>query len=226
MHIEAPIPGSRPPNAYSKRGDIVLTAGKGKLARLIRWGQRSLHFKKSFPFIGQEPPSRTNHMTGTVYSGWVYPNLRVSDQSLAFIVESDVKVRGGTLWEHHSGDDIWIFRPLNVPDWQLATICRRVEQKLGRPYSFLQLPAQLIDHKLFGGRAVLRWLFRFSPLDVCSRLWVEEFGRFGYHFGVPDFSATPDDAWDFAIAHPEKYGLVYGVLPEGCPLRSPEGRSH
>lgn len=214
MHIAAPIPGSRPPNAYSRPGDIIVTAGKGKLARTIRWGQRSLRFKSSFPFIGREPPSIVNHMLGTVFSGWVYPNTTASDQSLAFIIESDLKVRGGSLWKFHSEDDVWVFRPLNVPEPELASICRRVMRKLGRPYSFLQLPAQLIDHKLFGGRTVVRWLFRFSPLDVCSRLWVEEFGKFGYHFGVPDFSATPDDVWDFATAHRDKYGLVYGTPPE------------
>ena len=200
-------------NARSLRGDIVVTAGKGKLARLIRWGQRS----------HREGPSVVNHMAGTTHSGWVSPNSKATDQTLASIVESDLKVRRGTLWEHHAEDKIWIFRALNIPDDQLASICERVEKKLGRPYSFLQLPAQLIDHKLFFGRAVVRWVFRFSPLDVCSRLWVEEFGHFGYHFGVPDFSATPDDVWDFAVKHPEKYRLVYGTLPEEYRTQYEEG---
>ena len=179
-----------------KAGDIVLSSGNSRFARLVRWGQTS---------PGEER-SLVNHAI-IVHSG--------GHPAFARIVESDSVVRYGALSDFHSRDMCYAFRPKNISETVLSTIVNAAYRRIGERYGYPQLFAQLTDTKLFAGKNVARRLFAGpSHRAVCSRLVAEAYGTAGYDFGVPAYAASPDDIFDFCTFRSDKYDGVWSGLPQ------------
>jgi hypothetical protein len=170
-------------------GDIVLTRGNSWLAKAIRWGERT----------SGEDPSVVNHAAIVVEGG---------DLSSAVIVESDLRVRRVPIGKHHSTDGVYVFRLPELTYDQRAFLVVEAEKLVGKQYGYLQILAQLVDHKLFAGRIIARRLLKKSPLDICSRLVAELFEKLGIVFGTPAFAATPDDLFDWFSRNRKRVELV------------------
>jgi hypothetical protein len=160
-----------------------LTAGNTFLGRAIRWGQRTR---------GEEP-SVVNHAAIVVAPGDIFS---------AIIVESDLKVRRVPIGQHHAKDLVIVFR-LPLSQAQMDQIVAGAEAQIGKRYGYLQIVAQLIDHKLFGGKVRARRLLKASPRDICSRLVAEQLDNAGWDLGVEPYAATPDDLHDVLVVHPD-----------------------
>ncbi len=170
---------------HIRKGAAIFSQSSATFGKLIRWGQRA----------PGEKPSRVNHSIVVVEDGdWPAPSLYYEP----LIVEADAKTRKGFLGWYHQNDRLVVW-DVEMTDEEREIVAREALSKVGRPYGALQLVGQLLDNKLFFGRKVTRRLFRYDPLDICSRVLTESWEKVGIRsFG---YGASPDDQDDFLRAH-------------------------
>lgn len=170
-----------------KKGDLFFTAGASLLARLIRWGER---------WEGN-PDIVVNHMGGYVENGPL---------GQAHAVEA--------LWRTvktkrvpKSNEGFVVFRPKTIPKAALHGICKRVSDRVGSRYGWWKLLLIMVDTKILKRRLLSRAQF-VKDRHYCSFLWAEAYSHYGFNFGVPYKSATPDDMFDYCASRPDKYELI------------------
>jgi len=169
---------------YVPRASIVLTRSNTWLGKLIRWGEKK---------------ARVNHSIIVEKGGWWPPFW--ADEGRHFapeprIIEADRVMRRGTLSRYHSKDKLVVY-DIEATEEERALVVEDAARHVGRPYAVLQLFGQLIDNRLLGGRNVFRRLSKLDPLDICSELTGNAWGRVGVAFGLPGYALSPDNQDDF-----------------------------
>lgn len=182
----------------TKPGDIVLTRGTSILSQLIRLASRGLRG------FGLEQRTKANHV-GLVVRG-------ASTFQQAVIVEALHTVKRHALGVQYGGrqTEVAIYRPINLTPMQVNRVVEEAERYVGRRYGYLKIAAHALDTVLLGAYAFRR-LARMDRYPICSWLVAYAYERgAGKDFGVPPYTAQPDDISDFCEAHPEAYNLVRG----------------
>jgi hypothetical protein len=182
--------------------DIVTVRGEG-------WLSRQILAATACP---GEPPSEVSHVGVVVEAGTL---------STAVLQEAVWKVRRTTIADAYGpGVDgqsgIAIFRPLTLGDDERAAILARAAATAGRMYGFGKIALQLLDS--LAGRVAGREVYAFrhlglSPWPICSGNLADCFMAAGLGFGVEAGRATPDDVWDWCVAHPRHYELIRPLTP-------------
>ena len=98
------------------------------------------------------------------------------------------------------------------------TVVAKAESYVGRRYGYLKILAHWADW-LLQGAYVFRRLTKEDRYPICSWLVAHSFAAAGKHFGVEPGAATPDDIWDFVVAHPDVYREI---LPLARLVSGPE----
>ena len=98
-----------------------------------------------------------------------------------------------------TGDQIAIFRPLNISNEERLRIAANANMYVGRGYGYGKIALHLIGLASIG--SAKRW-------PICSWLVARAYGDEGYGFGVSAKTATPDDIWDFCVSRPDRYQCV------------------
>lgn len=161
-------------------GDVVLVHGTGWLSRAIRF---------------LEPgPSWTSHCAIAVDS------VNIVEALSRGVVERRLDTAYPT-------SRVRVYRPINIPQSTLVHIARRAEKFVGRPYGFGKLALHALDGML-GGMYVFRRLAFLDRYPICSFVVASAYADEGFHFGVPEREATPDDIHDFVVREREKYERV------------------
>jgi len=170
--------------------DIVFFTSKSKLSGLIRFMTRS---------IG-EPKSIASHV-GIIVDGGELWN--------AVLIEAQTKVNRHTMGEAYGKkkDEFVVFRPINLTPKEKDAIILKSESYVGDSYGYIKLLAYFGDW-LLNGANVFRRLCRIDSKPICSYLVARSFEAAGKDFGVPGYSASPDDMWDFCVEHGDKYQFV------------------
>lgn len=184
-------------------GDILLTASRGLVGRLIR----------SYTRDRGEAPSVVNH-AALVVTG--------ATMAQAVIVEA----LGSGITRHTVGESygtgraaIAVFRPVNLTAVEIARIVAAAEERVGQRYGYGELLRHWGDWAL--GRLTFRrrtpqWLRRGADhrRRVCSGLIgssyavVAAYAEAGKTFGLELAAATPDDLWDFGVGNPDKQAMI------------------
>jgi hypothetical protein len=176
--------------------DIFLSRGKGFISRAIRFFTRR---------IG-ESRTKVSHVGLVVERGGVRE---------AVVIEAVSRVRRLRLFEAYGCDpstQVAVFRPLNLTEDEIAATVRAAERYVGRRYSYFKAALHLADWFLQGAY-VFRRLGRMEDYPICSWLVAHAYSKAGKTFGVAAGAASPDDIWDFVVAHPEKYQEILPLAP-------------
>jgi len=183
------------PHPNLRSGDVLLTRSRG----LVGWAIAT------FTRHVGESRTKVTH-TGIVVVGGPPRDV--------VVVEALSKVKRHRLWERYadSGKDVAVFRPLNLSDDQIAMVVAKAESYVGRRYGYLKILAHWADW-LLQGAYVFRRLTKEDRYPICSWLVAHSFAAAGKHFGVEPGAATPDDIWDFVVAHPDVYREVLPLAP-------------
>lgn len=174
-----------------RAADIVATRSKRWLGRAIRFFTRR---------IG-ESKSQVNHVGLIVQGGPI-------DE--AIITESLSKTVRRKLIDGYSGrgaPDVAVFRPIDIIPEEVATVVAKMGDYEGRTYGYFKILTCLLDWCLFE-KYVFRRLSRTDKYPMCSWALAHAEAKIKRFFGVHPGAATPDDIWDYCVAHPEKYALV------------------
>jgi len=148
-----------------------------------------------------EAPTQVNHV------GLIVEGGPISD---AVIVESLSRTLRRKLVDGYNGKnapDVAVFRPIDITPEEVAIIVAKAEDYVGRTYGYFKVLTCLADWFLFE-KYVFRRLSRTDNFPMCSWLVAHAEAKVNRFFGVDPGAATPDDIWDFCVAHPEKYALV------------------
>jgi hypothetical protein len=86
------------------------------------------------------------------------------------------------------------------------------ERYVGRRYGYLKMLAHLLDW-LFLGVYLFRRIASMDRYPICSWVVAHAYGKTGRHFGVAPGAASPDDIWDYVVAHPQEYRCVRALAP-------------
>ena len=171
-------------------GDIVLTRGRGRLSRAIRFFTRR---------IG-ESRTKVNHVG--IVSG--YGPLRE-----AMVVEALHTVRLHTLPRRY-GDgrsDVAVYRAADLTRPETVAIAAVARSYVGRRYGYLKIVLHLCDW-LLQGAYVFRRLGRMNRYPICSWLVAHCYAKVGRNFGVKPGAASPDDIWDWVTDPNRGYACV------------------
>ncbi len=175
--------------------DILLTRGRGWLARAIRF------FTRSFG----EARTKVSHVAVVVEAG---------PPEEAVIVEALSRVKRHPLWARYGPPadvEVAVFRPLGIDGAQARAVVEAAEGYVGRPYGYLKIAAHLADWALLGVYAFRR-LARMDDYPICSWLVAHAFKRAGIEFGTAPGAASPDDIHDWIETHPDRFREI---LPLG-----------
>ena len=178
--------------------DVFLTQGFGLMSKLIRFFTRR---------IG-ESRTKVNHVGVVVRGG----PLRE-----AIVVEALSTVRRHRLWASYGPpkiDRVAIYRPLNLSRDEVAKVVAGAEGYVGRKYGWFTLVAHLLDWALQGAY-VFRRLAGVDRYPICSWVVAHAFLKAGKKFGVAPGAASPDDIWDYVVAHPTHYVRIHPLVRLG-----------
>jgi hypothetical protein len=175
---------------YLKPGDIFLTKGDSFVSRAIRFLTRDKG----------ESRTEVNHVGIVVAMG---------TQETAFIVEALTKVKRRLMLSYcnSKSTEVAIFRPA-LSDGEISRIVARANGYVGRDYGYIKLLAHFIDWCL-GGIYLARRIARMDNYPICSWVVAYAYDEVGLDFGVPPEVASPDDIWDYCVAHPEYFFCVH-----------------
>jgi hypothetical protein len=170
---------------------VLTTRADNLRARAIRW------------FAGEA----YSHVALVVRGGYV---------DTCVIVEADLRVRMGTLVQYHLRDYVNAWEPLNMDRATIAALCDMAEASVGQLYGVPEFFTQAADallEKMLPGPARINLLRRLNPLlpgTQCSGLVAGWWSMVGLTFGVPAYSATPQDVDRFGAYNPDKYAKRFG----------------
>ncbi len=179
-------------------GDVLVTRGRGLLAKAIRFFTRR---------IG-ESRTKVNHV-GVIVQGGPLEEV--------WVVEALWKVVRRRLVDGYGAEgssDVGIFRATNLTDEEIRTIVDAANGYVGRRYGVLKLVTHLADWVLQGAY-VFRRLTNSDRYPICSWLVACSFEKAGKTFGVAPGAASPDDIWDFCTRETDKYVKVLELGPLG-----------
>lgn len=170
-------------------------------------------FARSHGFLGKAIRALTRKWTGEKPSIPSHTLIVVEpgEELDAVGVEALTHCKKHKLSEEYANCDteLCFFRPLNLSQEEIALICRKAESYVGRDYGYLKLLLHAADY-LLDKRYVFRRLGRMDNYPICSYVVTHAYGADGKHFGVSDDAASPDDIWDYIVAHiNRKYGFVW-----------------
>ena len=173
--------------------DIFFTHGNSLLSRAIRLGE-----KHPGDWI-----SVINHTGIVVEQGTI---------GSADVIEALSKVKKHTLWSHYHGqsDQVAIFRPLGLTDEQKKIIVDKAIEYEGRIYGYAKIATNALDF-FTGGHYIFRRLTNSDRYPICSWVVAHSYSKVGLTFGCDPGQANPDDIWDYCIANPDKYELVFNL---------------
>ena len=175
--------------------DLFFTRSPSWLSRAIRWAEREPGEEKSL----------TSHV-GVIVTHGDLPQVEC--------IEALRKVRRHRLWKKYgrSRTELVVYRPMNIKPLHQSLILNGIKRRVGQKYGYGKIGLHLLA-KLTGRREWKRLSF-LDRFPICSYLVAMEFGRWGYHFGVSDRKADPDDILDFCQGHPDKWTKVrpWGTL--------------
>jgi cell wall-associated NlpC family hydrolase len=176
-------------------GDLFLTRGVGFLSSAIRFFTRR---------IG-ESRTRVNHV-GVVVGG--------GDLQSAVVVEALRTVQRHRLIDEYGGtrDRVAVFRPTRLSQAELERVVKAANDYVGHSYGYGKIVLHALDWVLQGAY-VFRRLGRMDDYPICSWLVAHAFGKAGVHFGVDAGAASPDDIWDYVVAHPGEFTQVRPLEP-------------
>lgn len=169
--------------------DVFYTRKPTWMSRAIRWAEQEKGEEKSL----------TSHVGAIVTAGTI---RRVK------CIEALSRVRRHSLWKQYAfdGTEMTIFRPRNISYRHKDKILDGLRRRVGQRYGYSKIGLHLLV-KLTGKRKWLNLTF-LDRFPICSYALAIEFGRLGYHFGVSDRKADPDDMLDFSMANPDKWECV------------------
>lgn len=172
-----------------KPTDIFFTRGSGLISRAIRIMTRS---------IG-EPRTQINHV-----------GLAITDHLCIEAVGKGVIVRDSIPYYLKHGDQIAIYRPINL-DWiDKENIINKAMLYEGKTYGFVKMITHFLDWLLLGAY-VFRRLTNTDRYPICSWLVAQSYRAASKDFGVAAGAATPDDIWDFVVNNPDKYTCIVSL---------------
>jgi len=175
-------------------GDIVLTRGSSWVSRAIRAFTRS----------PGEAPTKVNHAGAIVTAG----PLRFSE-----LVEAISTVVRRNLWAAYFGrDQVSIWRAKNLTPDQRRKVAANAQEYVGRKYGYVKVVAHALDG-LLGGAFFFRRMTGMDRYPICSWVVAHAYGKEGFHFGVTDNAATPDDLWDFVNKRKDLYECIFPLGP-------------
>jgi len=184
-------------------GDVVLYHGGSLLAKAIRWATRE----------PGEGATYFNHVGLVTQPGTLSGD---GDLGPAYVVEALNHVLKRPLSESVKGNEIAIYRPLNLDQFQVDDIVDYMEDRVGDRYGYHKLVLHLLRKvRLPGKWSVLnfgasKWLdSNVDKTPICSYIVAEAFARAGLDFGVDAGLATPDDIGDFCYERRDLYRPLY-----------------
>jgi hypothetical protein len=185
-----------------ERGDLVFTAGKSTLAKLIRAFQRP---------PTERYPAHVNHVA------IVHQRGRLDE---ARIFEWDREVREGRLVDYHRDDRVWVYRPRNITSGELDYVLGSIAEKWRRAerYGYFEFITQAIDNAIPGSPVLFRRLNLLIPGAQCSTGTATLLWDVGLEFGEKAWAATPFDmaSWcDDEAARPEPPMREYERIAAG-----------
>jgi hypothetical protein len=179
-------------------GDILGYHNPGRLGRLIQWATTAW----------RENPSILSHVGLFVNEG-ALQNINIVES----LVPNGIQYR--RFAEHYErGENCYVLRPLNISFEDRVTIANHAFKSMRKPYGFGKAIAGGLDgllSRIFHLRrepVFFRRLFINEVFEDCSVFVADCYEKAGYDFGLRDSFVLPDDIWDYALEHPEKYEII------------------
>jgi hypothetical protein len=187
------------------QGDIGLTRGVKRLARIIRVCQRS---KGELPSIVNHALTSADYQIG----------------KCAMIIEALDTVKYHDLYERYgdTSEMVSMFRHRHLTDSQRRAVAEKAKSYVGRKYGYLKIGAHLGDYglsRLFGHEVYFcRRIAGIDKYPICSWVVAFAYAEIGVLFlGKKPGFVEPDDIWDEVTKHPETWE---NVLPLSYLARS------
>lgn len=164
-------------------GDVILVHGRGWLSSAIRSLTRS----------PGERPTWVSHCA-----------IAVDEERIVEALPRGVFLRRMP----YSGNDVRIYRPLNISRAGLRRIALRAELHVGDAYGYSKLLLHGLDG-LLGGVRLFRRLAFVDRWPICSFIVADAYESEGYRFGVPMRAITPDDIADHVTTRVDHYARIH-----------------
>jgi hypothetical protein len=178
--------------------DILGYHNPGRLGRLITWATRAW----------REAPCVLSHAGIFVNEGSLQ-NVNVVE---SLVPKGICHRRFVTAYD--GGENCYILKPLNIMMEDRTAIVNHAYRSIGKPYGYGKAIAGGLDgvlsRLLLQRREVVffRRLFVNEVFEDCSVMVADCYDKAGLNFGLRDSFVLPDDIWDYALAHPEKYEII------------------
>ena len=192
---------------FGQPGDIFFCRGTNRLARLIRWAERSVGEKESW----------ANHVGGVVSPGYLIPpTKRIT--ALASVSEALWHTEHHVWWEAHQNEQgyaIAVFRPRQFSGNEgVNRVVQNWLSRTGNSYGWWRL-LTFLGEKLTAGKIPFTKLHFQDSYVVCSNHIAEglekDFIRFN---GQNPHQMDPDEMYDYCISHPEEFKFIgWGIVP-------------
>lgn len=179
-------------------GDILGYHNPGRLGRLIQWATRAW----------REAPSVLSHCGVFVNEGSLQ-NVHVVESLVPFGIKYR---RFAEAYER--GENCYILKPLNITFENRLEIVNHAYESIGKPYGYGKAIAGGLDgllsriFYLHREPVFFRRLFINEVFEDCSVLVADCYDKAGLNYGLRDSFVLPDDIWDYALEHPEKYEII------------------
>ena len=178
--------------------DIVLVRSPGVFGKLIRWASRHKG----------EAVSRVNHvLLVEKYTGDLMGRHEYN------IIDTMWTVYRRSLYCYANPQfEVLIARDKTLNVKEALTITSKARSYIGSFYSPMRIGLHLIDKmlgKVLGKEVVLFSQFGFGGFVICNQVAAMSYSAAQRHFGRPAQSADPDHMYDWILAHPEKYEIVF-----------------
>jgi hypothetical protein len=165
-------------------GDIFFTRGTSFMSRMIRVFTRSKH----------ERPTMVNH-TGLIVTNGTMTQVKT--------VEALSKVRKRKLTNYAGGKtQVAVYRKKDLTVVDRSRIISQANSYVGRDYGYVKIVAHFLDWCL-GGAYIFRRMASMDKYPICSWVVACAYEKARIDFGVPSWTASPDDIWDFVVESDE-----------------------
>lgn len=170
--------------------DIFFTHGESFISKSIRY------FEAPFGHAAE----KVNHVGIVVKEGTI---------KNAQVVEALTKVKKHTLYEqyHNAKDQVIIYRPLDLREFEKRLIIAKALKYVGDDYGYLKIVMHLLDY-FTGKHYFFRRFAKSDNYPICS--WVVSFSYKAVrrYFDCDPGMAAPSDIYNFCVNNPYKYSCV------------------
>ena len=178
-------------------GDILGYHNPKWLGRAIQWATTGWH----------EKPSVLSHCGVFVNMG-ALENVNIVEALVPQGVTYRKFIDG-----YENGENCYILKPLNLNDIHRALIANYAYKQINKPYGYFKILGQLIDGTIAKIARVkdvfwFRRIFNSEHFPICSYLVAHAYEEAGLDFGESDNYTNPDEIYDWAEVHPDKYEII------------------